>query len=111
MDLAGILGIALGSGTLGAGIMKIIDRWYEHRLARKDKKQDCAALNMDQMSCDVQDHKQRIKSLEEDKQRRDLSEQAMLKALNALLLHAMTGNATGKMQTAQENLVDSIIEN
>ena len=33
-----------------------------------------------------------------------------MKAVNALLLHNMTGNATGKMAKAQEELTTYIIE-
>lgn len=111
MDTASILAIALGSGTIGAGIMKIIDRFIEHGLQRKDKKQDSAIIDMKEIASCVANHGDRIKGLEEDKARKDIIEQAQLKALNALLLHAMTGNATGKMRDAQEALMDSIVDN
>lgn len=111
MDLAGILGIALGSGTIGAGIMKIIDRLLEHKLARKDKIADCTEETQKRLCETVDDHDARIKALECDKDHRDKFEQSALKALNALLLHAMTGNATGHMKKAQEQLVESIVEN
>ena len=111
MDLAGILGIALGSGTIGAGLMKIIDRLLEHRLARKDKKADCAEETQKRLCESVNDHDTRLRALEEAKDRRDQIEQATLKALHALLSHAITGNATGDMKRAQDSLVESIIEN
>ena len=111
MEAGSILAIALGSGTIGAGIMKIIDRFIEHGLQRKDKKRDGEAVDMKNIASCVSDHAGRIKGLEEDKARKDIIEQAQLKALNALLLHAMTGNATGKMRDAQESLVDAIVDN
>ena len=37
-------------------------------------------------------------------------DRALMKAVNALLLHNMTGNATGKMAKAQEELTTYIIE-
>ena len=99
----GEIGLALGGGAFGAGIvagiMKLVDRHYEHKLARKDKREDCA-----------NDHEERITALEQEKERREKTEQAMLKALYALLGHAMTGNATGRMQEAQERLIEFIID-
>mgnify|MGYP002514085467 CR=1 FL=1 len=46
---------------------------------------------------------ERIDRLHED-------DRALMKAVNALLLHNMTGNASGKMAKAQEELTTYIIE-
>ena len=99
MDWTAITVAAFGGGTLGAAIAKIIDRIIAHKLDRKDKREDCA-----------DDRDSRISALEKSDQRRDKSEQAILKALYALLAHSITGNNTGDMKKAQDRLVEFIIE-
>ena len=99
MDWSAITIAALGGGTLGAGLAKIIDRIVAHKFARKDKREDCA-----------DDHEKRIADLEAADKRRDRTEQAMLRALYALLAHSITGNETGAMRMAQDKLVEFIID-
>lgn len=106
-----ILWVALGSGTIGAGLMKIFDRLVAHGLAKKDKQAAQRVIDLCAMQKDMTSCKERLDALEEESVRRGKSEQASLKALNALLSHAMTGNATGAMKQAQADLVDSIIDN
>lgn len=110
MSVAELLGVALGSGAFGAGIMKIFDRLIAHRLERKDKKADCEQANIEQIQKDVSDNKGRLQALEDDRERRKRIDQATLKALNALLVHEITGNSTGAMEKEQKDLAKVLIE-
>lgn len=106
-----IAGLAFGSGTLGAGLMKIIDTCVAYRLKKKEHASRKELVDAEQMQLDVRSCMGRLAALEEDCARRDKIEQATLKALNALLAHAITGNATGEMTRAQEKLVAAIVDN
>ena len=110
MNTMEALGMVFGGGALGAGLSKLIDRLLAHRLARKDKRADERQADMSRMEKDVLDHGSRIVCLEKAAARGEAADQITFKALNALLSHAITGNATGEMRQAQKELVDSIIE-
>jgi len=111
MNTVEVISMVFGSGALGAGLVKLIDRIVAHRLARKDKAADEKQANLTKMVDDVADHDARILCLEQAAARGEKSDQIVFKALNALLSHSITGNATGEMRKVQKELVDSIIEN
>jgi len=111
MSTVEVLSMVFGGGVLGGGLVKLIDRLLAHRLARKDKAADEKQADMTKMAADVADHDARIHCLEEAAARGEKSDQITFKALNALLSHAITGNATGEMRKVQKELVDSIIDN
>jgi hypothetical protein len=77
---------------------------------RGDKLADEKRADTKRIAADVQDHGERIRCLEKAAARSETSDQVTFKALNALLSHAITGNATGEMRKVQKELVDSIIE-
>jgi len=111
MNTMEVLGMVFGGGALGAGLSKLLDRLLAHRLARKDKQADAKQADMAQLTSDVAGHGERIDCLEKAAARGETADQITFKALNALLSHAITGNATGEMRKVQKELVDSIIEN
>jgi hypothetical protein len=111
MNTVEVLTMVFGGGALGAGLSKLIDRLVAHNLARKDKLADDKLADAEKMAADVADHDARILCLEKAAARSDKSDQIVCKALNALLSHSITGNATGEMRKVQKELVDSIIEN
>jgi len=111
MNTMEMLGMLFGGGALGAGLSRLTERLLAHKLARKDKLADEKRADMARMAKDVSDHGKRIACLEKAAARGETSDQITFKALNALLSHAITGNATGEMRRVQKELVDSIIEN
>ena len=111
MNTVEVLTMVFGGGALGAGLSKLIDRLVAHKLARKDKLADEKQADVEKMAADVADHDARILCLEKAAARGETSDQIVFKALNALLSHSITGNATGEMRRVQKELVDSIIEN
>jgi hypothetical protein len=111
MNTVEVISMVFGGGALGAGLVKMIDRIVAHRLARKDKAADEKQADLTKMATDVADHDARILCLEQAAARGEKSDQITFKALNALLSHAITGNATGEMRKVQKELVDSIIDN
>ncbi len=111
MSTVEVLSMVFGGGVLGGGLVKLIDRLVAHRLARKDKAADDRHASLTKMEGQHAEHDTRIRCLEEAAARGEKSDQITFKALNALLSHAITGNATGEMRKVQKELVDSIIEN
>jgi len=107
----GEIGIALGGGAVGAGIMKIFDTLIANGLARKAKKQDRQFLNVEEMNADIRKLEKRVDAIEPFCEKSENSDQIILKTLNVLLTHAITGNATGEMRKVQIELVNSIVEN
>lgn len=110
MNTVEVLGLVLGSGTIGAGIMKLLDRILAHKLERKDKAADEKRANMEKVTEDVADHSERIRCLEKEAERGEKMDQIILKALSALISHSITGNSTGEMRKVQKQLTDSIID-
>ena len=111
MSTVEIITMVFGGGVLGGGLVKLLDRLLAHRLERKDKTTDKKQADFAKMADDIANHDARIACLEQSAARGEKSDQITFKALNALLSHAITGNATGEMRQAQKELVDSIIEN
>ena len=110
-----------GGGASGAAIIKLIDNIVQHKMDRAAKKEDNeadeAAADHTQIGNDISGLKERSKRDYERLNRHDAAidnvvstNQALLKAVNALLLHGMTGNASGKMADAQKELMDHIID-
>jgi hypothetical protein len=105
------------AGGAGAGLIKLLDNLLVHLLNRKAKKQDSKAMSMDEMQdrLDKIEERQRVdyahlKLIDERLLQNDLAEQAMMKAIHALLNHGISNNATGEMKTARDNLVNFIID-
>jgi len=105
------VGIALGSGAVGAGVMKIFDTLIARGLARKDGIRERRALDVEKMSDDLQRLEKRVDVIEPFCAKSESSDQIILKTLNVLLTHAITGNATGEMRKVQIELVNSIVDN
>lgn len=121
MQAWGFVAAIFGGGAAGAAIIKLMETIIVHKLDRAAKKEDKqaaeAAADDEQMAKDIDDLKWRTgrdydRLNRHDKLLESISEsiQALLKAVNAVLLHNMTGNATGKMAEAQKELMDHIIE-
>ena len=95
---------AVGAGIV-AGVFGLLGKKVEYTHEdRKEKVRDIKDLqkNVSELTQEVSEINDRIDRLHED-------DRALLKAVNALLLHNMTGNATGKMAQAQEELMQYII--
>lgn len=96
---------AVGAGIV-AGIFGLLGKKVDHSHEdRKEKVKDIKDLQnqVSELTREVSEINDRIDKLHED-------DRALMKAVNALLLHNMTGNATGKMAKAQEELTLYIIE-
>ncbi len=105
------------AGGAGAGLIKLLDNLLMHLLNRKAKKQDSKAMSMDEMQdrLDKIEERQRVdyahlKLIDKRLLQNDLAEQAMMKAIHALLNHGISNNAAGEMKTARDNLVNFIID-
>lgn len=107
----GEIGIALGSGAVGAGVMKLLDTLLANGLARKAKKQDTHIASITKIEDDLRQLEKRVDVIEPFCERSENSDQIILKTLNVLLTHAITGNATGEMRKVQIELVNSIVDN
>ena len=99
--LCGAVGAALVAGLFSL-LGKQVDHSHEDK---KEKMTDIKDLQkkVSELTEEVSQINDRIDRLHED-------DRALMKAVNALLLHNMTGNASGKMAKAQEELTTYIIE-
>ena len=99
--LCGAVGAALVAGLFSL-LGKKVDHSHEDR---KEKMTESKELQkrVSELAEEVSKKNERIDRLHED-------DRALMKAVNALLLHNMTGNASGKMAKAQEELTTYIIE-
>lgn len=99
--LCGAVGAALVAGLFSL-LGKKVDHSHEDR---KEKMTESKGLQkrVSELAEEVSKINERIDRLHED-------DRALMKAVNALLLHNMTGNASGKMAKAQEELTTYIIE-
>ena len=96
---------AVGAGIVG-GIFSLLGKRIDHSHEdRKEKMTENKELQkrVADLAEAVSAINDRIDKLHED-------DRALMKAVNALLLHNMTGNASGKMAKAQEELTTYIIE-
>ena len=96
---------AVGAGVVG-GIFSLLGKKVDH--SHEDKKEKMSETKelqkkVTELTKAVSEINDRIDKLHED-------DRALMKAVNALLLHNMTGNASGKMAKAQEELTTYIIE-
>lgn len=97
------------SGAVGAGIVaglfsllgKRVDNRHEERKEKMDETKHLRGDVAD-LQKSVSELRKQINGLQEN-------DKAVMKAVSALLLHNMTGNATGKMQQAHEELTNYII--
>ena len=99
--LCGAVGAAIVAGLFSL-LGKKVDHSHE---AKKEKMAENKELQkrVQELTDAVASINERIDKLHDD-------DRALMKAVNALLLHNMTGNATGKMAKAQEELTTYIIE-
>lgn len=99
--LCGAVGAAIVGGLFSL-LGKKVD--YSHE-DKKEKMTDIKDLQkkVSELTQEVSEINDRIDKLQEN-------DRALMKAVNALLLHNMTGNATGKMAKAQDELTTYIIE-
>ena len=111
MSLAGWIGVVFGTLGFGAGIWKLVEIAYAHRLERRSKKKDADAKTIDTLTKNSNVCNARLTALEEISERRGKTDQAMLKALNAILLHLMSNNSKGEMKDAQQKLLETMIDN
>lgn len=100
-----LLSGAAGAGIV-AGIFMLLGKHTDY--AHEDKKQKMTEKHdiqkeLKTLSDKVEQTASRIDRMEHN-------DRALMKAVSALLLHNMTGNATGKMQKAHEELTTYIIE-
>ena len=96
---------AVGAGIV-AGVFSLLGKGMDHSHEdRREKMTDIKDLQkkVSELTEEVSQINDRIDKLQDN-------DRALMKAVNALLLHNMTGNATGKMQKAQEELTTYIIE-
>lgn len=103
--LQSLLSGAVGAGIV-AGIFSLLGKKADH--AHEDKKEKMSEIKdlqkkVSDLAREVSEINDRIDKLQEN-------DRALMKAVNALLLHNMTGNASGKMAKAQEELTTYIIE-
>lgn len=107
-----------GGGAFTAAIIKIIDNVIMYNLNRKAKIEDTEVLNIKSIEKRVVTLEDKITNdcehlhaIDIQMEHNSSEMQAVLKALHALLSHSMTGNETGEMKIARDNLVNFIIEN
>lgn len=96
---------AVGAGVI-AGIFMLLGKFSDHK--HEDKKERMSEIK--QLRADVSELSESYKMLEQKIENLVENDRALMKAVNALLLHNMTGNATGKMAAAQQELTNYIIE-
>lgn len=107
----------LVAGGVGAAIVKMFESIILHRLKRKDAKEDGAAITLDELKLKIDEHDEKLaadfahlKLIDKRLSQSDLAEQALMKAVHALLNHSLTNNASGEMKEARDNLVNFIID-
>lgn len=98
------------SGAVGAGIVAGLFTLFGKGMdnAHEDRKQKMDETK--KLRGDVAKMQDDITALQKAIDALGANDRALMKAVNALLLHNMTGNATGKMAKAQEELTTYIIE-
>ena len=97
------------SGAVGAGIVAGLFALFSKRMdySHEDKKAKMSEIkDLQKQVADLRDQMNRTNQRLDELGKSDT---AILKAVNALLLHSMTGNNTGKMAQAQEELTNYII--
>lgn len=96
---------AVGAAIV-AGLFSLLGKKVDH--SHEDKKEKMAENK--ELQKRVQELTDAVASINERIDKLHDDDRALIKAVNALLLHNMTGNATGKMAKAQEELTTYIIE-
>lgn len=96
---------AVGAAIVG-GLFSLLGKKVDH--SHEDKKEKMAENK--ELQKRVQELTDAVASINERIDKLHDDDRALMKAVNALLLHNMTGNATGKMAKAQEELTTYIIE-
>lgn len=96
---------AVGAAII-AGLFSLLGKKVDH--SHEDKKEKMAENK--ELQKRVQELTDAVASINERIDKLHDDDRALMKAVNALLLHNMTGNATGKMAKAQEELTTYIIE-
>jgi uncharacterized protein YlxW (UPF0749 family) len=96
---------AVGAAIV-AGLFSLLGKKVDH--SHEDKKEKMAENK--ELQKRVQELADAVASINERIDKLHDDDRALMKAVNALLLHNMTGNATGKMAKAQDELTTYIIE-
>ena len=96
---------AVGAAIV-AGLFSLLGKKVDH--SHEDKKEKMAENK--ELQKRVQELTDAVASVNERIDKLHDDDRALMNAVNALLLHNMTGNATGKMAKAQEELTTYIIE-
>ena len=96
---------AVGAAIV-AGLFSLLGKKVDH--SHEDKKEKMAENK--ELQKRVQELTDAVASINERIDKLHDDDRALMKAVNALLLHNMTGNATGKMAKAQDELTTYIIE-
>lgn len=96
---------AVGAAIV-AGLFSLLGKKVDH--SHEEKKEKMAENK--ELQKRVQELTDAVASINERIDKLHDDDRALMKAVNALLLHNMTGNATGKMAKAQEELTTYIIE-
>lgn len=96
---------AVGAAIV-AGLFSLLGKKVDH--SHEDKKEKMAENK--ELQKRVQELTDAVASINERIDKLHDDDRELMKAVNALLLHNMTGNATGKMAKAQEELTTYIIE-
>lgn len=122
MEIWTLIIAVFGGGAVGAAVITFINNVVMHKMNEKTQAKIRAE---EKEEYNLKDHDDRIQELERrsaadfkhlkllDAQivANGLQMQAVLKALHAQLSHSVTGNATGELKTALDNLVNFIIDN
>lgn len=106
------------AGGVGAALIKAVESLGMFLLKRKADKKDGEAMTMEELQKKVEKHDEQLASdcahlklIDKRLYQSDLAEQALMKAVHALLNHSLTNNASGEMKEARDNLVNFIIDN
>lgn len=97
------------SGAVGAGIVAGLFTLFGKRMDQTHEEKKDKMNELKDLRGQVADLQKQMSQTRQRLDDMDKSDRALLKAVNALLLHSMSGNATGKMAKAQEELTNFII--
>ena len=106
MEILKSLLCGAAGAAIVAGLFSLLGKKVDH--SHEDKKEKMAENK--ELQKRVQELTDAVASINERIDKLHDDDRALMKAVNALLLHNMTGNATGKMAKAQEELTTYIIE-
>jgi len=97
------------SGAVGAGIVAGLFALFGKRMDQVHEDKKGKMNDIKELQKQVADLQKQMNKTWQRIDEMSNSDRALLKAVNALLLHSMSGNDTGKMAKAQEELTNFII--